>query len=43
MSVLPVYMYVHRIYAWYPRKPEEGVGFPGTGVKDSGKPPVWLL
>lgn len=33
---------MHHMRAWYPRKPEEGVGSPGTGVKNSCKPPMWV-
>lgn len=35
-----VCMYVY-MYAWYLRKPEEGVGSLGTGVTDSFEPPYW--
>lgn len=31
-DVLPAYMYMYYMYAWCPRKSEDGIGFPGTGV-----------
>jgi len=35
MGVLPVCMSVCLIHGWCPWGPDEGVGFPKTGVKDS--------
>lgn len=32
---LPTCVYVHCVSAWCPRRPEDGVRSPGTGVKDS--------
>ena len=41
MPVIPIYtcmvyryqyMYVHHVYAWFPRKLEEGIRSPRTGV-----------
>jgi hypothetical protein len=34
MSVLPTCMFMH-FYAWCPRRPEEGIIPPGTGVTSS--------
>jgi hypothetical protein len=28
MSVLPLYMSVHHMYAWYPKRSEYNIGFP---------------
>jgi hypothetical protein len=39
VSVLSVCMPKHHLYAWYPKKPEDGLGFPGTGVTDCCEPP----
>ena len=38
-SVLPACMYVCLMHAWCLRKPEKGIGFPGTGVTDGREPP----
>ena len=38
-DVLPADMYMYYIYAWCPRKSEEGIGFPGTGVTDGCRLP----
>ena len=32
MSILPVCRSVCQMHAWYPRRPEEGVREPGTGL-----------
>lgn len=38
-------MCVYFMSAWCPKRPEEGIGFPGTGVKDDCEPPFgcWTL
>ena len=38
MCVLPTSMSIHSIYSWCLRKPEEGVGVPGTGNTGGCKP-----
>lgn len=35
---LPTYMYVHHMCAWAPRRPDEGVRSPGTGVTGGYEP-----
>lgn len=30
MGILPAYMFVYYMHAWYPRKPGVSIGFPGT-------------
>lgn len=32
-------MLVYCVRAWYPRRPEDGITSPGTGVLDSCEPP----
>ena len=45
MSVLSGCMYVHHMCAWCLRRPEEGVGSPGTGAMDGCELPCgcWEL
>jgi hypothetical protein len=38
MSALTERMTLHRLYAWYQRRPEEGIRCPGTGVTGSCEP-----
>lgn len=38
MYVLPAYMSVHHMCFWYLWRLEEGIEFPGTGVKDFCEP-----
>ena len=35
MGVLPVCVSVYHLQAWYQRRPEEGIRFPGIGVINS--------
>lgn len=35
---LPLHRSVHHMCAWYPLRPEEGVGLPGTGITEVYKP-----
>ena len=32
MSILPAHNYVYQVCTWYSQRPEEGTGFPGTGI-----------
>lgn len=32
--ILPAYLSVHHLHAWYPQRSEQSVGSPGTGVTD---------
>ena len=41
MSVLHASMYTHHFWAWYPWKPEEGNGYPGTRITDGCELPCW--
>lgn len=41
MGVWPTRVPVHHVYAWCWRRPEGGVGSPGTGFTDSGEPSCW--
>ena len=36
---------MYTVYAWYPQRPEEDIGSPGTGVTDGCEPPCgsWKL
>lgn len=44
MCGVPACMSLHHMRVWYPQKPEEGVGSPGTGVTDScGLAALWGL
>lgn len=31
-GILPEYMFVYHVCSWCPKKPEDGVGYPETGV-----------
>lgn len=42
MGILFACMSVHHLCVWWPRRPEEAIGSPGTGVTDSCKPPSKL-
>lgn len=33
-----MYVHEHNISTWCPRRPEEGISYPGTGVRDSWDP-----
>lgn len=35
MGVLLVHMFVYYVCAWCQKRPEEGIGFPGTEITDS--------
>lgn len=39
MNILPLRMSVHYMSVWCPRRPEEGIGSPGTGVTDDWESP----
>lgn len=39
MNVLPVYMPVHQVYAWYLQRPEEGIGSHGISNTDGCERP----
>lgn len=41
MSVLSLHVYVHLLYAWCLRIPEEGVRSPGMGVTGSWELSNW--
>lgn len=40
MNVLPVCIFVHHVCAWCLQRSGEGLGLPGSGVRDDGKPPI---
>lgn len=40
MGVLPKCVFMHRVGAWFPWKPAEGIRSPGTGVKARCEPHV---
>jgi hypothetical protein len=43
VSILLACMYMYHMFAWYPCRPEEGVGCPGTEVTDGCELPCGYL
>lgn len=35
ICVLLIHMSVYQVYAWFPKRPEKGVGYLGAAVADS--------